>query len=193
MPKDLQKIRSPSYLWRWLGTYQGASVSYCSCCCICCYEAMLLSEDSSWDGSFFLVLSSASRCWSLASFISFKMRWRWSFASFKAAALSMFCVQSAIPMARNDYVFGIWSSFKGIEPRNGMLIGYKKLILEWFLGAYWFSCPILYAFESQRVSRCWLMRATVTTNFGWFDKFSHINASHNAKMKYKWRIYRYHR
>ena len=182
MQKDSQQIRSPSYLWRWLGTYQGASVSYC-CCCICCCEAMLLSEDFSWDGSFFLVLSSASRCWSLASFISFKTRWRWSFSSFKAAALSMFWVQNAIPMASNICAFGIWSVLKGIEPRNTMLIGYKKLILEWFLGAYWFSCPILYAFKPQWVSRCWLMRATVTTNFGWFGKLSRINASRNAKMK----------
>ena len=86
-PKDSQQIRRPSYLESWLGIYQGTSVS--NCCCICCCEAMLLSEDFSWDGGLFVVLSSASRCWSLASFISFKTRWRWSLASFKAAALSM--------------------------------------------------------------------------------------------------------
>ena len=89
-PKDSQQVRSPSYLESWLGTYQGTSVSYC--CCICCCEAMLLSEDFSWDGGLFVVLSSASSCWSLASFISFKTRSRCKFVSFKAAAVSILWV-----------------------------------------------------------------------------------------------------
>ena len=37
---------------------------------------------------------------------------------------------NAIPMASKNCAFGIGSVLKGIETRNAMLIGYKKLILE---------------------------------------------------------------
>ena len=115
-PKDSQQIRSPSYLESWLGAYQGTSVSYC--CCICCCEAMLLSENLSLDGGLFVVLSSASRCWSLASFISFKMRWRWSLASFKAAALSMLWVQMQYRWQARTALSEYEDHIKGLSPET---------------------------------------------------------------------------
>ena len=115
-PKDSQQIRSPSYLESWLGRYQGTSVSYC--CCICCCEAMLLSENLSLDGGLFVVLSSASRCWSLASFISFKTRWRWSLASFKAAALSMLWVQMQYRWQARAALSEYGDHVKGLSPET---------------------------------------------------------------------------
>ena len=151
IPKDSQQIRSLSCLESLLGTYQGTSVSYC--CCICCCEAMLLSENFSLDGGLFVVLSSASRCWSLASFISFKTRLRWSLASFKAAVLSMLWVQmqyrwqARTALSECGTIKRDWAQKRNVNRIQKIKLGVIRRCLLIFLAT---CCTI---FKLQRVSR----------------------------------------